>query len=156
MTKRSTPNGLDHRGEVSEFLFVHFEDHHLAFGDDGSLYVDRYDPGDIYRIEVKGGKAGKATKLQTSRALVNTDAIRPLGNNRFLLVEGGGRVDRMTIKGDSAIVETRSLLLDLIGPVRPVTQRRVDALDDRGWETLLAVAVPRFVHVMIGLRLAAA
>jgi sugar lactone lactonase YvrE len=78
----------------------------LAFGDDGSLYVDRYDPGDIYRIEVKGGKAGKATKLQTSRTLVNTDAIRPLGNNRFLLVEGGGRVDRMTIKGDSAIVET--------------------------------------------------
>ena len=41
---------------------------------------------------------------------------------------------------NSAIVETRSLLLDLIGPVRPVTQRRVDALDDRGWATLLAVA----------------
>jgi streptogramin lyase len=78
----------------------------LAFGEDGSLYVDRYDPGDIYRIEVKGGKAGKAARLQTSRALVNTDAIRPLGNNQFLLVEGGGRVDRMTIKGDSAIVET--------------------------------------------------
>jgi streptogramin lyase len=78
----------------------------LAFGDDGSLYVDRFDPGDIYRIESKGGKAGKVTRLKTSRPLANTDAIRPLGHNRYLLVEGAGRLDRMTIKGDSAIVET--------------------------------------------------
>ena len=78
----------------------------LAFGEDGSLYVDRYDPGDIYRIEIKGDKAGRVTRLGTSRALVNTDAIRPLGHDRFLLVEGGGRLDRMTIKGDSALVET--------------------------------------------------
>lgn len=78
----------------------------LAFGDDGNLYVDRFEPGDIYRIPVRGGKAGKAVKLLTSRPLANTDGLRPLGNNRFLLVEGAGRVDRMTIKGDSAIVET--------------------------------------------------
>jgi hypothetical protein len=37
---------------------------------------------------------------------VLTDAIRPLGNNAFLLIEGGGRLDRMVINGDTATVET--------------------------------------------------
>lgn len=78
----------------------------LAFGADGSLYIDRYDPNDIYRIPVKDGKAGKAVKLKTSRPVVNPDALRPLGGDRFLLVEGGGAVDVMTIRGDSAHIET--------------------------------------------------
>ena len=78
----------------------------LAFGGDGNLYVDRYTPGDLYRIDVNNGKAGKLTKLQPSRALVLTDAIRPLGHNNFLLIEGGGRLDRMTIAGDNATIET--------------------------------------------------
>lgn len=78
----------------------------LAFGDDGNLYVNRYDAADLWRIDVTDGKAGKATKLTPSRKLTGTDAIRALGGNRFLLVEGSGSVDRMTIKGDSAIIET--------------------------------------------------
>jgi sugar lactone lactonase YvrE len=78
----------------------------IAFGGDGNLYVDTYTPGELYRVEVKDGKAGKVTKLHPSRPLVLADAIRPLGHNRFLLVEGGGRLDTMTIQGDNAAIET--------------------------------------------------
>src|SRR5262249_53672674 len=40
----------------------------LAFGEDGHLYEDRYDPGDLYRIGVKGGKAGGTTEHTTLRS----------------------------------------------------------------------------------------
>jgi sugar lactone lactonase YvrE len=78
----------------------------LAFGSDGNLYVDRYTPADLYRIEVKNGKAGALTPIHTSRALILTDAIRPLGGNSFLIIEGGGRLDIMKITNDSASFET--------------------------------------------------
>jgi sugar lactone lactonase YvrE len=77
----------------------------LAFGSDGNLYVDRYTPGDLYRIDISDGKPGKLTKLHPSRTLVLADAIRPLGRNGFLLIEGGGRLDRMQIDGDAATIE---------------------------------------------------
>jgi sugar lactone lactonase YvrE len=77
----------------------------LAFGGDGNLYVDRYAPGDLYRIDIADGKPGKLTKLRTSRTLILADAIRPLNGNVFLLIEGGGRLDRLQIKGDEAAVE---------------------------------------------------
>jgi hypothetical protein len=78
----------------------------IAFGSDGNLYVDTYTPGELFRVEVTGGKAGKVTKLKPSRALVLSDAIRPLGNNEFLIIEGAGRLDRMRIQGDQALIET--------------------------------------------------
>jgi hypothetical protein len=76
----------------------------IAFGSDGNLYFNRYDAADLYRIDVKDGKAGKLTKLKASQKLVLADAMRPLGRNVFLLIEGGGRLDTMTIKGDSASI----------------------------------------------------
>jgi sugar lactone lactonase YvrE len=78
----------------------------LAFGGDGNLYVDRYTPGDIYRVNVQGGKATGFTKLTPSRPLVLADAIRPIGKNRFLIVEGGGRLDSIVVQGDNVTVET--------------------------------------------------
>ena len=78
----------------------------LAFGPDGNLYVDRYSPGDLYRINVKNGKAAGFTKLTPSRTLALADAIRRLGPDRFLLVEGGGRLDSFTVQGDTVAVET--------------------------------------------------
>jgi sugar lactone lactonase YvrE len=78
----------------------------LAFGPDGNLYVDRYTPGDLYRINVKNGKATGFTKLTTSRTLALTDAIRRYGKDEFLLVEGAGRLDSFTVQGDNVTVET--------------------------------------------------
>jgi sugar lactone lactonase YvrE len=78
----------------------------IAFGSDGNLYVDTYAPGELFRVDIKGGKAGKVTKLHSSRRLVLADAIRPLTGNTFLLIEGGGRLDRMTVNGDDVNIET--------------------------------------------------
>jgi sugar lactone lactonase YvrE len=78
----------------------------LAFGPDGNLYVDRFTPGDLYRIDVKNGKAAGATRLTTSRPLALADAIRRHGKDQFLLVEGAGRLDRFTVQGDNVTVET--------------------------------------------------
>jgi glucose/arabinose dehydrogenase/mono/diheme cytochrome c family protein len=78
----------------------------LAFGPDGNLYVDRFTPGDLYRINVQGGKPTGFTKLTLPRTLVLTDAIRRYGKDKFLLVEGSGRLDSFTVDGDKVTVET--------------------------------------------------
>ncbi len=77
----------------------------LAFGPDGNLYVNTVGPGELYRIDVKKGKATKLTKLTPSRPLFRTDGMRRYGKN-FLLIEGQGRLDLMTVHGDSVSVET--------------------------------------------------
>jgi streptogramin lyase len=92
----------------------------LSFGADGNLYVDRYTPGDIYRVNVKAGKATGFTKLTPSRQLVLADAIRRIGPNRFLLVEGGGRVDSIVIQGDQVAVDTLKDGLSIPTGVAPV------------------------------------
>jgi sugar lactone lactonase YvrE len=78
----------------------------IVFGTSGSLYVDTYTSGDLFRVELAHGKAGKVTKIKLSRPLTLPDAIRPLGGNDFLIIEGAGRLDRMRIQGDSAVIET--------------------------------------------------
>jgi streptogramin lyase len=78
----------------------------IAFGTSGSLYVDTYTTGELFRVDVVDGRAGKVTKLKPSRPLTLSDAIRPLGNNQFLIIEGAGRLDRMRIQGDDAVIET--------------------------------------------------
>jgi len=78
----------------------------IAFGTSGNLYVDTYTSAELFRIDVTDGKAGKVTKLKSSRPLTLTDAIRPLGGNEFLIIEGAGRLDRMRIEGDRVQIET--------------------------------------------------
>ena len=77
----------------------------IAFSADGNLYVDTYTPGDLYRVEVRSAKAGKFTKLKVPRPLVLTDAIRVISGNTFLLIEGGGRLDRMTVNGEAVSID---------------------------------------------------
>lgn len=77
----------------------------IAFGTDGNLYVDTFTRAKLFRIDVKDGRAGAVTPLTPSRPLILTDGLRPLGDGAFLLAEGGGRLDRMTVSGDTAKVE---------------------------------------------------
>jgi sugar lactone lactonase YvrE len=78
----------------------------IAFGDDGGLYVSMYASGELLRVDATQGRAGRVEKIKPSRPLILPDAIRPLGSNQFLLIEGGGRLDRMVIRGQEAVIET--------------------------------------------------
>ena len=77
----------------------------IAFGADGNLYVTTYIPAALFRIAVKNGKAGAVTALKSSRPLDHADAMRTYGNS-LLLIEGNGKLDKVTIKGDEAEIET--------------------------------------------------
>jgi sugar lactone lactonase YvrE len=78
----------------------------IAFGADGNLYVNTYTNGGFFRIDVKDGAAGTIKKLAPSRALKFPDALRPTGGQSFVMAEGGGMLDRVTIDGDAVQVET--------------------------------------------------
>jgi hypothetical protein len=77
----------------------------IAFGSDGNLYVTTYIPAALFKIAVKEGKAGAVTALKPSRALDHADAMRTFGNS-LLLIEGNGKLDKVTVKGDAAEIET--------------------------------------------------
>jgi len=77
----------------------------IALGSDGHLYVTTYIPAKLFRISVKDGKAGVVTELKPSRPLDHADAMRAFGND-FLLIEGAGKLDKVTVKGDEAQIET--------------------------------------------------
>lgn len=78
----------------------------IAFGSDGRLYVDTYTTGEFFRVGVTDGEPGEITRLQTSRHLVLADGLRPLGEDKFLLIEGGGRLDRAVVNGDTVTIQT--------------------------------------------------
>lgn len=78
----------------------------IALGGDGNIYVNTYNGGDLFRIDVKDGKAGAITKLVTSRPLTLPDGLRQLDGQTFLMVEAGGTLDRVTIAGDRAEIHT--------------------------------------------------
>ena len=77
----------------------------IAIGADGNLYVTTFIPGKLFKIAVKDGKAGEVTELKTSRTLDHADALRAHGDG-LLVVEGAGRLDKVTVKGDDAQIET--------------------------------------------------
>ena len=77
----------------------------IAVGADGNLYVTTFIPAKLFKIAAKDGKAGAVTELKTSRAIDHADAMRAFGDN-FLLIEGAGRLDKVTVKGDEAQIET--------------------------------------------------
>jgi sugar lactone lactonase YvrE len=87
----------------------------LALLADGNLYVNSVTQGTLLRIGVnKDGSAGKITKLETSKPLMQPDGMRSVGSRTMLLVEGAGRLDEVTISGDQA--EIKVLKDGLMGP----------------------------------------
>jgi hypothetical protein len=96
----------------------------IAFGSDGNLYVTTYVPAALFMIAVKDGNAGAVTALKSSRPLDHADAMRTFGNS-LLLIEGAGRLDKITVKDDEAEVE---IVKD--GFTEPVS---VTQVGDTGW-----------------------
>ncbi|WP_246725270.1 hypothetical protein [Beijerinckia sp. L45] len=78
----------------------------IAIGGDGAIYVDTFNKAELFRVAMKDGAAGTVTRLQTSRPLVLADALRIVKDNTLLLIEGAGSLDRVTIDGDKAAIET--------------------------------------------------
>ena len=78
----------------------------IAFDAKGNLYVDLFVAAQLFRVDVKDGKPDRVVHLTPSRPLKLTDAIRPLGDGSFLMIEGAGRLDRLTVTGDQAKVDT--------------------------------------------------
>jgi hypothetical protein len=77
----------------------------IAVGGDGNLYVTTYIPAKLFKVAVKDGKAGGITEIKPSRPLDHADALRASGGG-FLLIEGNGKLDKVTIKGDAAEIVT--------------------------------------------------
>ena len=78
----------------------------IAFGGDGNLYVNLYNGNALFRIDVnRDGSAGKVTQLQPSQPIALCDGMRKLGTNTLLMIEGTGKLDRVTVDGDKAKID---------------------------------------------------
>src|SRR5205823_10542869 len=77
----------------------------LAFLADGSLYVNTFDTGRLFRIPVKpDGSAGPIVPIETSLPPVRPDGLRSAGPRTLIQAEQQGRVAELTISGDRAEV----------------------------------------------------
>jgi sugar lactone lactonase YvrE len=77
----------------------------LAFLADGSLYVNDFTAGKLFRIPVNvDGSAGAIVPIETSMPLVRPDGLRTAGPHKLIQAEQQGRVTELTITGDRAEV----------------------------------------------------
>jgi streptogramin lyase len=104
----------------------------IAFGSDGNLYVNTYGGGGLFRIDSKR----VLTKLSTPRPLVHPDGMRTLSGNTFLLIEGAGRLDQVTIFGDTVTLTTvkdglrEPAAVAQVGDIAWVAETQISALFD--------------------------
>jgi len=77
----------------------------LAFLADGSLYVNNFTDGKLFRIPVKAdGSAGALVPIETSIPLNRPDGLRTAGPNKLIQAEQQGRIAELTINGNRADV----------------------------------------------------
>jgi sugar lactone lactonase YvrE len=76
----------------------------IAVGADGHVYVTSVGAGLLFRIAVGKDGAGQVTQLKLSQPLTAPDGFRPIAGNSFALAEGGGRITRVDISGDTAVI----------------------------------------------------
>lgn len=78
----------------------------IAIGSDGAIYVNTFTAGGLFKVAMTDGRAGEVTALQTSRKLTLPDSLRRYGSDTFLMIEGGGSLDLVTVKGGTAEIST--------------------------------------------------
>jgi len=77
----------------------------LAFLADGSLYVNNFTTGRLFRIPVSAdGTAGAIVPIGTSMPLVRPDGLRTAGPQKLIQAEQQGRLTELTINGNRAEV----------------------------------------------------
>lgn len=94
----------------------------LAFLADGSLYVNNFVTGRLFRIPVNAdGSAAAIVPIETSMPLVRPDGLRTAGPKKLIQAEQQGRVTELTINGNRAEVRvvqdglTRASGVTLVG-----------------------------------------
>lgn len=113
----------------------------IAFGDGSTLYVNNYFSGALLRIPVTAaGTAGPITPMHTSQPLTHPDGMRAVAPNTFLLVEGAGRLDRVTLDGHHAEVEVLHSGFD--------TPTAVAKVGGTAWVLTAMSASPPLVHAV--------
>ena len=106
----------------------------IVFDRAGALYVNAFGDGRLFRIMPRGKAPGEVTKLTPSRPLEVPDAMRLATDGSILLVEGAGRLARITPRGDMVSVETLRSGLDgasgvtVVGSAAWVSQGQLGAL----------------------------
>lgn len=71
------------------------------------LFVNSFTSGKLLRIDLKSdGSAAAPITLATSRPLTQPDGMRRLNATQFVLAEGSGNIDLLTVKGDTVEVQT--------------------------------------------------
>lgn len=109
----------------------------IAFGDNNTIYVNTFTTNRLYRIPVgKDGSAGAIVQIQPSQTITRPDGLRPLGKNEFLMIEGAGKLDHVTIDGDTAKIEvlkdgfTGPVAVTRVGDTAWVLEGKLDYLND--------------------------
>ncbi len=91
----------------------------IAFGDEHTIYVNNFFGGTLLRIPIgNDGAAGPVSEVKTSQPITRPDGMRSMGPNTLLLIEGG-KLDRVTVSGDTAEID---VLKDGFSGVTAVTQ----------------------------------
>jgi sugar lactone lactonase YvrE len=78
----------------------------IAAATDGNIYVDSNAAGQFFQITIDDGKPTSTTLMPLSRPLSRPGALRSIFGHAFFLIEGVGRLDRLTVEGSEAIVDT--------------------------------------------------
>jgi len=77
----------------------------LAFLGDGALYVNSVGKGTIVQIPINpDGSAGRLTQLDLP-LLGRPDGMRPVGANKLIVADGGGRLLEVTVSGTKGEVK---------------------------------------------------
>ncbi len=79
------------------------------------LFVNSFTRGMLLRIDMKAdGTAGKPVTMKTTRTLIKPDGMRRLNATQFVLAEGAGTIDLLTVRNNT--VDVRTLRSGLTGP----------------------------------------
>ncbi len=79
----------------------------LAFTDKKTLYVNSVSQNRLVRIDLgKDGKSTKITDLTLSQKVDRPDGMRTVNGGRLLLAENAGKMDLITINGQTATIQT--------------------------------------------------
>lgn len=78
----------------------------IAFGDPTTIYFNTVTTGHLFKVAVnKDGSAGDLVELKPSQMLTQPDGMRTFGKDTFLMIEGAGRLDKVTVTGTDAKID---------------------------------------------------